>query len=241
MAQLHLRKSSLHSKRVAPLCARSHLERALLFKIASKESLMSLNLMPLNAMRSKIALSLVLSFAAGPAFAHTGHDVSGFVSGFLHPLLGLDHVIAMVAVGLWAALQGRPATYLLPAVFPLVMAIGGFMGIYGIALPYVEPMIAVSGIVLGLMVAFYLKPAVWVSALMVGVFAVFHGHAHGAELPVAASAFGYAGGFLMATTLLHLAGLGFGYVAGVQNGAVLTRAAGVVIAITGAAFLAGAA
>jgi urease accessory protein len=191
-------------------------------------------------MRLKLSLSALFAITAAPAFAHTGHDVLGFSSGFFHPVLGVDHVIAMLAVGLWAALQGRPALYLLPVVFPLVMVFGGILGMNGIDLPYVEPMIALSGVVLGLMVALYAKPALWVSALMVGVFAVFHGHAHGAELPAASSPFGYAAGFVIATALLHLSGIGIGRFVGAKGGEYVTRAAGVLIALTGAAFLVGA-
>ena len=192
-------------------------------------------------MRLKLALTTALAVISAPAFAHTGHDALGFSSGFFHPIMGVDHVIAMVAVGLWAALQGRPALYLLPLVFPLVMVFGGILGMNGVELPYVEPMIAMSGVVLGLMIAFYVRLALWVSASMVGMFAVFHGHAHGAELPSASNPFGYAAGFVIATALLHLTGIGLGLVVGVKGGEYITRAAGVVIALTGAAFLAGAA
>jgi urease accessory protein len=190
-------------------------------------------------MRLKLALTSIFAAIASPAFAHTGHDVFGFSSGFLHPIFGLDHVVAMLAVGLWAALQGRPALYLLPVVFPLVMVFGGILGMNGVDLPYVEPMIAMSGVVLGLMVALYIRPVLWVSALMVGVFAVFHGHAHGAELPTASSPFGYAAGFVIATTALHLAGIGLGRVIGAKGGEYITRASGLVIALTGAVFLTG--
>jgi urease accessory protein len=192
-------------------------------------------------MRLKLSLATLVAIIASPAVAHTGHDVLGFSSGFFHPVLGVDHVIAMLAVGLWAAVQGGRALYVLPLVFPLLMILGGALGVNGVVLPYVEPMIAASGVVLGLMVAFFAKPALWVSALMVGVFAVFHGHAHGAELPVASNAFGYTAGFVIATALLHLAGLGLGRVVGAKGGEYVTRAAGVLIAVTGAAFLVGAA
>ncbi|NJR14083.1 MAG: HupE/UreJ family protein [Phyllobacteriaceae bacterium] len=194
-------------------------------------------------MRLKLAgtafATTLFTMAALPALAHTGHDASSAVSGFLHPIMGVDHVIAMLAVGLWAALQGRPALYLLPLVFPLVMVVGGIMGMNGIALPYVEPAIALSGLILGLMVALYAKPQLWISALMVGTFALFHGHAHGAELPAGAGAFGYAAGFVAGTAALHLAGIGLGSLVGAKAGQYVTRAAGMVIALTGAAFLTG--
>jgi urease accessory protein len=192
-------------------------------------------------MRLKLALASAFAFTSAPAFAHTGHDILGFSTGFFHPIMGVDHLIAMLAVGFWAALQGRPALYFLPVVFPLLMVFGGLLGMNGIALPFVEPMIAMSGVVLGLMVALYIKPALWVSASMVGVFALFHGHAHGVEIPAASNAFGYVAGFVIATTLLHLTGIGLGRVVGAKGGEYVTRAVGVVIAVTGAAFLIGAA
>jgi urease accessory protein len=191
-------------------------------------------------MRLKLSLATLFALITAPAFAHTGHDLLGFSSGFFHPIMGVDHVIAMLAVGLWAAIQGRPALFLLPILFPLVMVFGGLLGMNGVELPYVEPMIAVSGVVLGLMVAAYAKPKLWLSALLVGIFAVFHGHAHGAELPIASNPVGYAAGFVVATALLHLTGIGLGIVVGAKGGEYVTRAAGVVIALTGAAFLAGA-
>ncbi len=196
-------------------------------------------------MRLKLSLATLFAIIAAPAFAHTGHDVLGFSSGFFHPILGLDHVIVMLAVGLWAAFQGRPALYLLPVVFLLVMVVGGYLGISGVQLPYVEPVIAVSGVVLGLLVALYVKPALWISALIVAVFALFHGNAHGAELPAASNAFGYTAGFVVATALLHLTGFGFAGIGfersvSAKSGEYVARAVGVVIALTGAAFLTGA-
>jgi urease accessory protein len=191
--------------------------------------------------QTKITLAAIFTVITAPALAHTGHDVLGFSTGFFHPIMGVDHVIAMLAVGLWAALIGGRALYTLPLFFPLVMILGGALGMNGIELPYVEPMIAASGVVLGLMVALYAKPALWVSAAMVGMFALFHGHAHGAELPQASNAFGYAAGFVIATALLHMAGIGLGRLVGDRGGEYVTRAAGVVIALTGAAFLVGAA
>jgi urease accessory protein len=190
-------------------------------------------------MRLKLALSAAIAFIAAPAFAHTGHDVLVSSTGFFHPIFGLDHVIAMLAVGLWAGLQVRAALYLLPLVFPVLMVFGGMLGMNGVELPYVEPMIAVSGIVLGLMVALFVRPALWISVLTVGVFAVFHGQAHGAELPSASNPFGYAIGFVAATVLLHLAGIAIGRVIDAKGGDYVTRGAGVLIALTGALFLTG--
>ena len=183
------------------------------------------------------ALALLVATAAQ---AHTGAGVGGgFASGFTHPLFGWDHVVAMVAVGLWGAFLGAPAIWLLPVVFPIVMALGGAMGVAGIPLPAVETGIALSGVVLGLLVALAVRAPLWIAAVIVGLFAVFHGHAHGTELPAAANPFAYAAGFVIATGLLHLAGIGFGTLTRSQAGTWAVRAAGVVIAAVGAAFLTG--
>ncbi len=184
-----------------------------------------------------LMVAIVLS---GAAEAHTGEGVTGgFASGFLHPIFGWDHVVAMVAVGLWGAFLGAPAIWLLPVVFPLVMAIGGALGIAGVELPAVETGIALSGVVLGLLVAFAVRAPLWVAALIVGIFAIFHGHAHGAELPDAASPYTYAVGFVVATGLLHLCGIVFGALARKPAGTLAVRMAGLVIAGIGAAFLVG--
>src|SRR5438105_12830356 len=119
----------------------------------------------------------------GLAFAHGGEGVAGgFIGGFAHPIFGPDHVAAMVAVGLWSAFLGAPAIWLLPIVFPLVMAFGGVLGILGLPIPGVEVGIAGSAVILGLMVATGATPRLWMAGLLVGAFAIFHGHAHGAEL-----------------------------------------------------------
>jgi urease accessory protein len=185
---------------------------------------------------------LLASFAAmllggGPALAHSGSGSGGFVGGFLHPVFGPDHVVAMVAVGLWGAFLGPPAIWLLPIVFPLVMAGGGVMGILGMPLPGVEIGIAVSAIVLGLMVALAARPPLWVAAVLVGAFAIFHGHAHGGELPPGTDAVAFSVGFVVATGLLHLAGIGFGLLARWPAGRVTVRVAGGAIALAGLAFL----
>lgn len=185
------------------------------------------------------ALTLAL-LAAGPAFAHTGAgDAGGFASGFLHPMLGPDHVIAMVAVGLWGVFLGAPEIWVLPIVFPLVMALGGAFGMIGVPLPAVETGIALSAVVLGLCVAFTLKPPLPVAAVIVGAFAIFHGYAHGTEMPEASSALSYALGFVIATGLLHLAGILFGSLARWDAGRMAVRTAGGLIALAGGAFLTG--
>lgn len=181
---------------------------------------------------------LLVSASVASAHQETGR-IGGFVSGFLHPLTGLDHIVAMVAVGLWGAYLGAPAMWLLPVVFPMVMAFGGALGILGVPLPGTEIGIALSGVLLGLAVAFAARPPLWIAAGLVGIFAIFHGHAHGTELPHAANALTYAVGFVIATGLLHLGGIAFGLLTRYPWGSVLVRAGGGVIACIGFAFLFG--
>jgi urease accessory protein len=146
----------------------------------------------------------------------------------------------MVAVGLWGAFLGAPAIWILPVAFPLVMAAGGALALAGVGVPAVEIGIAASALVIGLMVALAARPPLAVAAAVVAVFAIFHGHAHGTEMPLAASPIAYAAGFVVATGLLHLAGIAFGLLTNAPRGAVAVRAAGVVIAVAGAYFLVGA-
>ena len=167
----------------------------------------------------------------------TGSAPGGFAGGMAHPLFGPDHVAAMVAVGLWGAFLGPPALWLLPVVFPLVMAFGGVIGILGLPLPGVEACIALSAVVLGLMVMLAARPPLWTAAALVGAFAVFHGYAHGAELPPGADAVAYSAGFVAATGLLHLAGISFGLLARWPAGRIAVRAAGGIIALAGVGFL----
>ena len=187
--------------------------------------------------RTVAIITLSLLLACAPAGAHSGSMSGGFAGGLAHPLFGPDHVAAMLAVGLWGAFLGPPAIFILPIVFPMVMAGGGVMGILGLALPGVETGIALSAIVLGLMVALAARPPLWIAAALVGAFAVFHGHAHGAELPPGADAVAYSVGFVVATGLLHLAGIGFGWLARWPVGRIAVRAAGAAIALAGVAFL----
>lgn len=191
---------------------------------------------PVAAAAAIVPLLLV----AATASAHTGEGINtGFASGFWHPILGWDHVVAMVAVGLWGAFLGSPAIWILPVVFPLVMAFGGALGVMGVPLPAVETGIALSGVVLGLLIAFAVRAPIWVAAVIVGLFAIFHGHAHGQELPEAFSAYGYAVGFVVGTGLLHLVGIGFGFLTRSEAGKMAVRGAGGLIAAVGAAFLFG--
>lgn len=184
-------------------------------------------------------LLTILLGVASTASAHTGSGISGgFSSGFLHPLLGWDHVAAMVAVGLWGAILGYPAIVVLPVVFPLVMAVGGALGVIGVPLPGVEIGIAASALVLGAMVLLAVRPPLGVAAVLVGAFAIFHGHAHGTELPSSANPLAYALGFVIATGLLHLCGITFGLLTRWPYGKTAVRAGGIVIAVAGAVFLA---
>ena len=184
---------------------------------------------------------LVLLSTTSIAFAHADAASlsGGLMSGFLHPISGLDHIIAMVAVGLWGAFLGRPAIWVLPLVFPLVMAFGGALGVAGVAIPGIETGIALSGLILGLAVAFAVKPPIWMAAILVGAFAIFHGHAHGAELPNAANPLIFSIGFVVSTGLLHLAGIGFGELSRWSWGKTVVRAGGGVIALIGLGFLTG--
>ena len=171
--------------------------------------------------------------------AHAEEGVAGgLISGLLHPVLGLDHLLAMVAVGLWGAQLGMPAIYLLPIVFPVVMAMGGLLALAGMPLPYLEVGIAVSALALGAVVAANLRPTLWVAALLVGMFAIFHGHAHGTEMPSAANPLAYGVGFIIATGLLHLAGIVIGLLIKWPGGAVMIRLCGAVISGFGVFFLA---
>ena len=157
----------------------------------------------------------------------------------MHPLTGLDHIAAMVAVGLWGAYLGAPAMWLLPVIFPMVMAFGGALGVLGVPLPGVEFCIALSAIMLGLAVALAARPPLWVASVMVGFFAIFHGHAHGTELPQAANPFTYAVGFVIATGLLHLSGISLGLLTRWPWGKAVVQAGGGVIALLGFCFLFG--
>lgn len=173
------------------------------------------------------------------AFAHVdgAASVGGFVIGMLHPVTGLDHVIAMIAVGLWGAQLGGTALWILPVAFPLIMAIGGAAGTVGIGLPGVEVGIALSGLFLGSMVLFNVRIPLWAALIPVSFFAVFHGHAHGTEMPKISVPLMYAAGFVISTGLLHLCGIAIGSLWKWSLGQWVVRASGGIIAILGAYFL----
>lgn len=190
---------------------------------------------------SPLGLALLLGMtllAPQVAVAHTGVGVTGgFASGFAHPILGWDHVVAMVGVGLWSAFLGAPAIWLLPIIFPLVMAFGAALGVLGVPIPGIEPGIAMSAVVLGLLILLGAKLPLWLASLIVGTFAIFHGYAHGTELPEAANPFAYGVGFVIATGLLHLSGIAFGLLIRWPAGVSAVRAGGGVIMMVGFAFL----
>lgn len=182
-------------------------------------------------LRFAIAGSLLL---ASPAVAHTGDGVAiGFLSGLGHPFSGLDHLLAMVAVGLWASQVGDRALFTLPVAFPGAMAFGGAAGSAGMTMPGAELGIAVSVLVLGLMIGLAIRLPLLGAAVLVAVFAILHGHAHGAELPEAADALAYGAGFIAATAALHLVGMGLGVTIKAPIGGRLIRAGGTAIAVAG--------
>lgn len=175
---------------------------------------------------------------ATPAHAHDGTGLAGgFIAGVLHPLAGIDHMLAMISVGLWGAFLGRPLVYALPMLFPATMAFGGALGMLGVGFPPVELGIALSVVTLGAMILFAVRAPVVVACVIVAIFALFHGYAHGAELPSAADPVGYSAGFVLSTGLLHLVGIAFGLLRAAPAGTIALRAAGGAIALTGAWFL----
>ncbi|OGS81692.1 MAG: urease accessory protein UreJ [Gallionellales bacterium GWA2_59_43] len=176
------------------------------------------------------AASLTLLFASVPslAYAHPG-EAGGLAHGLAHPFIGLDHLCAMVAVGLWAAQMGGRAAWLVPLSFVAVMALGGLLGMAAIAVPFVETGIVMSLLTLGVLIAAAVRLPLALSAIVVGVFALFHGYAHGTATSPGASAFAYALGFMSASALLHLSGYAFGMLVRAQ----LLRFAGAAVAMTG--------
>ncbi len=176
--------------------------------------------------------------AASVAAAHTETMAAeGFQSGFLHPFTGPDHLLAMLAVGFWGAQLGAPAVWLLPVTFPLIMAFGGFIGMLGFGLPLVEVGVAASAVALGICVLAEAKPKLWIAAVLVGIFGIFHGNAHGTELPEGASGLMYSIGFVIATVSIHMAGVAFGLIHRWQSGRIALRVAGAAVSLAGVLFL----
>ena len=186
------------------------------------------------------AAALVVLGATAPALAHTGHgDAQGIVHGFIHPLGGLDHLLAMVAVGLFAAHLGGRALWAMPSAFVAVMAVGGALGMNSVGLPHVETGIALSVVVFGAILAAGVALPVGLAAGLVGFFAIFHGQAHGAEMPAGASGVAYAAGFMIATAALHGAGIALGLGAGRLASMRAVRIGGAAMAAAGVGLLAG--
>lgn len=182
-----------------------------------------------------IGIGALLSKAVS---AHTGTGLpGGFVSGFTHPLGGFDHLLAMVSVGLWGAFLGRPLIYVLPVIFPAMMVVGAILGMFVGTVPRAELIVALSVLVLGGCIALSVRAPIWAASIVVAVFAIFHGYAHGKELPSAADPVAYSAGFVLVTGLLHVSGIWLGTFNNRPHGLVATRSLGGVIAACGVWFL----
>jgi urease accessory protein len=197
----------------------------------------------MNALRRAAAarsvmliVSLLISVQMASAHVHKGEAVS-FLSGIKHPISGLDHVVAMIAVGLWGAQLGAPAIWVLPVAFPMVMALGGMLGLLGVPLPGIEVGIAASAILLGAAVMLELRPPLAAAAALVTFFAIFHGYAHGSELHAGENGLLYSVGFVMATGCLHGVGITIGLVSRWSWGRLALRVAGTGIAVAGLFFM----
>jgi urease accessory protein len=187
----------------------------------------------MNLKRITPAAAIVAISATAPALAHTGIGATNsFSAGFMHPLLGLDHLTVMIAVGLWAAQKGGRALWAWPLAFVGVMLVGGILGMAHVAVPFVEPGILASVVALGLLVAAAADLPVGVGAAIIGTFALLHGHAHGSEIPETAGGVEYAAGFALATASLHLVGIGAGLTFGTRF-RTLVRATGAAVALIG--------
>jgi urease accessory protein len=187
--------------------------------------------------RERLVAAVLLAAALPtPLAAHEGGSAAGLLSGLYHPISGVDHVLAMVAVGIWGAQLGSPAIWVLPVTFPMVMAFGGMLGLLGVQIPGVEVGIGLSALVLGLMVALERRSDLGVAAILVGFFAVFHGFAHGAELPEGQSGLLYSIGFVASTGTLHACGISIGLLHRWEWGKSALRVTGAVIALAGVGF-----
>jgi urease accessory protein len=188
----------------------------------------------------KSLITLLFITLPGIALAHAPEGAGGgFMTGFLHPILGFDHLIAMVAVGLWGAFLGDRAIWILPIVFPTIMAVGAAIGIMGLEIPLVEFVIALSGVVLGILIAVRVRAPLAIAMVLVGIFGIFHGYAHGLEMPEQISAITYGAGFVIGTGLLHMAGIGLGFATRLPRGELLVRGCGGVISVIGLTYLVG--
>lgn len=211
----------------------SHIRLSRIFVQRSRQYIQPRRILTVLAMLSSVA-----AFAT-PASAHSGTGlVGGFISGFLHPLTGWDHLLAMVSVGLWGAVLGRPLIVALPVIFPVLMVVGAFLGILNVPLPPVELGIALSVLILGGVITAGYKAPVWLACAVVAVFAIFHGYAHGKELPSAADPIGYSTGFVLSTGLLHVGGIVVGLLNDSEKGKWIVRGIGAAIAAAGCFFIA---
>lgn len=194
--------------------------------------------MIISSNRAKLLLFVFAIFVPDMAHAHMYSDgTGGFFSGFEHPFTGLDHFLAMFAVGLWGAQMGGRSVWILPITFPLVMVIGGILGIFGIDMVGVEIGIALSVVILGLAIVFRFRPSQWVVLALVCVFAIYHGYAHGTELPKAVNPADFAVGFVVATGLIHIIGIGVGLISERFFSGKLTRILGGFVIAGGVYFL----
>jgi urease accessory protein len=196
-------------------------------------------MMPLTpAISARLAALAFAALLATPALAHADPALAGgFVAGVTHPLAGPDHLLAMVAVGIWGAILGRPLLIVLPVLFPTIMAVGGALGMLGVPFPPVEIGIAMSVLALGGAIAVNWRAPIWLATAMVGLFGLFHGYAHGTELPSIADPITYSLGFVLVTGMLHILGIGIGMLRTRPGGDVATRIAGGAIAASGIWFL----
>jgi len=187
----------------------------------------------------KSAMNMVWVLAAvallpSVAYAHVvAGDAGGFQHGLTHPFSGLDHVCAMLAVGLWAVQTGGRSLWAVPLSFVSVMAIGGVLAMSGVSLPFVEQGVVLSVLLLGVLILAAIRLPLWLGASLVGLFALWHGQAHGAEMPAAASGMAYGAGFLLATLALHMAGVWFGFALQTTLRDRIVRLAGAGIALCG--------
>jgi urease accessory protein len=187
-------------------------------------------------MRGLLAAALIMLGQGAQAHLLSG-EAAGFISGLQHPVSGSDHVLAMVSVGIWGAQLGEPAIWLLPVTFPVMMALGGLLGFMGVPLPGTEIGIALSMVVLGAAVMLEAKPRLPIMLAIVAFFAIFHGYAHGTELPAGDSALLYSLGFVVATGLLHIVGIAIGEIHRWGWGKGALRIAGTAVGLAGVFFL----
>lgn len=199
------------------------------------------NPMPISQLVSAlIFLFCAVILSPETVSAHVNQEeLRGFETGLVHPILGADHLLAMLAVGIWGAQVGGRSIWTLPVIFPLIMAVGGFLGVIGIPLPEVEPAIALSSLILGLAILVAWQAPEWIAVALVGTFAVFHGYAHGLALPQTTNPMTYVLGFVVATGLIHLIGIGFGLLFARPLDGWVARVTGGAIALAGIYFLVG--